>query len=198
MYYSKLWAFLNIKSNPGWTLEIEGKEKIQKGKSYVIVANHNTFLDISMMHFLPMNFRWVSKREVLKIPIIGQLLLVQRSITIRRGDPASAKYMLTTGEKILRRGISVAIFPEGTRSKTGEVGKFKPGAFLMAKSAEVEVLPVMLYESQKTKQGAFARVKLRVKILDPIDPKGVKLGEFAKELNQVYINEFNGTENSSR
>lgn len=197
-YYSRVWSFILIKMNPLWSLKIEGKEKIDKKKTYVIVANHNAFADIPMMHFLPLNFRWVSKQEVLKFPVIGVVLRIQRSIVLKRGDPNSAKAMLTKGDELLKNGICVSIFPEGTRSKTGDVGKFKPGAFLMAKSAGVEVLPVMLYNARETKHGAYHRVKLRVKILDPVDISKRKLSEFSQELNQVYINEFNGTENSGR
>ncbi len=196
-FFSKLWGMWLVYGNIGCTLKIEGKENLEKGKTYVLVANHNTLYDIPMVHFLNINFRWVSKREVLKIPIIGLVLAMQRSITIRRGDPNSARKMLATGEKILRSGVSVAVFPEGTRSKTGEMGKFKGGAFIMAKSAEVEILPVVLFGSRDALLGNPRRTKLRIKILPAVPSVGRKASELAKELNDKFSEELQGSSENS-
>ncbi len=190
-FVSTLWSWFLIYSHFGSSLRIEGKENIVPKKSYVIVANHNTLYDIPMVHFLKINFRWVSKREVLKIPIFGLVLAMQHSILIRRGDPSSARKMIAKGVKLLGDGVSVAIFPEGTRSKDGRVGEFKAGAFIMAKSADVEVLPVMLYGSRDLlTQKKIKPVKLRLKVLPPVKIEG-KVSQFSKELNDLYKKELN-------
>ncbi len=173
-------------------MEDEGLENIDPNKSYVIVANHNTFFDIPMTHLLPLNFRWVSKREVLMFPIFGWVLFIQRSLTIKRGSASSAKEMMSKGAKLLNNDVSVAIFPEGTRSRDGKVGEFKPGAFLMAKSAGVEILPVVLYGSRKAIIGNRGIVKLKVKVLSPISFEGKKVGEVTKDLNKQYIEQLDG------
>lgn len=190
-FMSKMWSGWLIYGNVGCYMKIEGQENIEKGKTYVIIANHNTLYDIPMMHFLNINFRWVSKREVLKIPIIGLVLLMQRSITIRRGDAASARQMLVKGEKLLRSGVSVTIFPEGTRSTTGELGSFKGGAFIMAKSAEVEVLPVVIFGSREALKGWPRPLPLMLKILPPVSMQGRRIGEFTKEMNDKFRQELN-------
>ncbi len=188
-WYSKIWGWYLIHGVVGSTVKIEGRENIEKGKSYVIVANHCTLYDIPMIQLLNLNFRWVSKREVLWMPVIGMVLAMQRSITIKRGDAKSARAMMTKGTELLKSGVSVAVFPEGTRSKTGKVGEFKAGAFIMAKSADCEVLPLYLYNSYDMVNPKKWRTRLRVKILPPMKIEG-KVGEFSKKLNEQYRQEL--------
>ncbi len=191
-WYSGVLSWWLIKGNIGCRLTVEGTENIEEGKAYVVIANHSTMLDIPMVHFIPkLNFRWVSKREVLFIPIFGWVLAMQRSITIRRGDAISARAMMAKATKVLNKGVSVTVFPEGTRSKTGKITDFKPGAFIIAKSAEVDILPVMLYNAKaQLDTPLFKRVDLRVKILPPVSTAGRKLGELSNELNELYRTEL--------
>lgn len=189
-HFSTLISWVLIRSVPGWTLKVEGKENIVKGKSYVVIANHCTLVDIFLLHFVPVNYRWVAKREVLMVPVFGWVLALQRSITIKRGDPASAKYMLSEGVRLLKKGVSVAIFPEGTRSKTGLVQEFKAGAFLMAANADVEILPVILHGSHQALR-VGGKVDFRVEILPPVSMEGRKTSVVMKELNAMYIDRMN-------
>ena len=103
---------------PRWRQRVEGLEHVDRKKSYVIVLNHNTVIDIPTLYYIPLNFRWVSKREVFKTPFFGQYLILHGDICIN--------------------------FPEGTRSKDGEIHRFKAGAFTLAREAGVEILPVVL------------------------------------------------------
>lgn len=124
---------------------IDGLENIDRGKPYVIVLNHTSGVDIIAAYKIPLNFRWVSKREVFRIPFFGPMLLVHGDIPIERGNAAAAMAKVIHEGKIwLGRGASVAIFPEGTRSKDGEIHRFKAGAFSLAKEAGVEILPVVM------------------------------------------------------
>ena len=124
---------------------IDGLENIEKGKPYVMVMNHNSGVDIFAAYKIPLNFRWVSKREVFKVPFMGWLLPIHGDIPIERGNPAKAmEKVLREGKLWLSRGATVAIFPEGTRSKTGEMGRFKAGAFTLAAEAGVDILPVVM------------------------------------------------------
>lgn len=129
---------------PFWRQRVIGLEHIDRSKSYVIVLNHNTVIDIPTLYYLPLNFRWVSKREVYKVPFFGQYLFLHGDICINRGRATEAmEQLLREGKLWLSRGASVAIFPEGTRSKDGEIHRFKAGAFLLAKEAGVAILPVV-------------------------------------------------------
>ena len=130
---------------PFWKQRIIGRELIDRKKSYVIVLNHNTVIDIPTLYYVPLNFRWVSKREVFKVPFFGQFLILHGDICINRGKVAEAmEQLLREGKMWISRGASVAIFPEGTRSKDGEIHRFKAGAFSLAKEAGVEILPIVL------------------------------------------------------
>jgi len=150
---------------PGWKVEIAGRENIRPGTAYVIVANHRSMLDIPLLYFLPMrSFKWVSKREVYRWPLAGWVLGLQGGIAIRRGSAASARQMIEQGEAWLGRGVSVAVFPEGSRSKTDELGKFRDGAFVMARTAGVEVLPVVLSGTGPALRGRRINFRNRFKI----------------------------------
>ena len=117
---------------------VEGLENVDRRERYVIVLNHQAMVDIGALYHVPLNFRWVSKREVFRIPFFGQFLLVHGDICIDRGRAAEAlEQLLRDGGLWLSRGASVAIFPEGTRSKDGEIHRFKAGAFTLAKEAGV-------------------------------------------------------------
>ncbi len=158
---------------------VEGLEKIDRKKAYVIMSNHNSMFDITSMYYLPLNFRWVTKREVMKTPFFGQLIFMHGDIMINRGRAAQAMEQLRTeGKMWLDRGVSVAIFPEGTRSKTGEMGRFKPGGFMMAKELGATILPVVLdgtHSVNKKKCPFFFNWsnRITVRVLEPIPAEEV-------------------------
>ncbi len=128
-----------------WKRKISGLENVDKNKPYVIVINHNSMVDIISLYFVRLNFRWVSKQEVFRIPFIGPMLWMHGDIAIQRGRATeSMKKVIRDGKMWLNRGVSVAVFPEGTRSKNGEIQRFKGGAFVLAKEAGVDILPVVM------------------------------------------------------
>ncbi len=130
---------------PLWRHKVIGMELIDRKKPYVIVINHQAMTDIPALYFLPLNFRWVSKREVFKLPFFGQFLRLHGDICIDRGHAAEAmEQLVRKGKMWLGRGASVAVFPEGTRSKDGGIHRFKAGAFMLAREAGVEILPVVM------------------------------------------------------
>ncbi len=157
---------------PYWRCKVEGREYIEKGKSYVMVINHNAMMDIPIPYLLPLNFRWVSKEEVFRIPFFGQFLVLHGDIVIQRGNGAEAMArVLREGKQWISRGASVAIFPEGTRSRTGEIGRFKAGAFNLAREAGVEILPIVIDGTRDIirKGGAFNwHSDMTLKVLPPI------------------------------
>lgn len=162
---------------PTWRRKIEGLENIDKKKSYVIVINHNSMVDILALYFLPLNFRWVSKREVFRIPYVGQLLTIHGDIAIDRSKGADSMRKVTEDGKVwIGRGASIAMFPEGTRSKSGEMGRFKQGAFALAKEAGVEILPVVMHGTRTVLNKFYLvnwRNVLKVSVLPPISAEEV-------------------------
>lgn len=130
---------------PLWRRDVKGLENINHDKPCVIVINHNHMLDIFALYFLPLIFRWVSKKEVFKIPLVGAYLWMHGDIAIdRKYGTQAMKKVLQDGQEWLKKGVCIAMFPEGTRSKDGEIHRFKAGAFALADSAEVDILPVVI------------------------------------------------------
>jgi 1-acyl-sn-glycerol-3-phosphate acyltransferase len=160
---------------PVWKLHIEGREKAQKGQTYVIISNHQSILDILLMNCLMYNYKWISKIENFKVPVIGWYLRMADYITVDRGDEESKNEMLERSLNSLKKGTSIMIFPEGTRSADNQIGFFKRGAFQLAIQANVPVLPVLVDGSGGIlpKHGLTfgPRKKVIIKVLDPVSPE---------------------------
>jgi len=144
-YFSNIWGSSFTVLVPSWKVEIIGKEKIDKKNVKIVVANHQSQEDILLIYRLGILFRWVSKAEVFKIPIYGWLMHLKGDIKLHRSSKASIKNMLIDSEKVIGKGGSIAIFPEGTRSRTGNLGNFKDGAFALAQKTQSPILPVVIY-----------------------------------------------------
>ena len=157
---------------PRWQQRVEGVENIDPSKAYVVVMNHQSMVDIPAFYHVPLQFRWVSKRSVFWFPFFGQFLFLHGDIAIERGRASDAmRKVITKGCKWLRRGVCVVIFPEGTRSKDGEIHRFKSGAFALAKEAGTEILPIVMDGSKSMLcNGIFFNWhnKLTIKILPPV------------------------------
>ena len=168
--FSCYWASLYTWANPWWKVKIENREKINTDKTYIIASNHQSVLDILVLYRLMVHFKWVSKIENFRIPVIGWNMRMNRYIKVRRGDKESIARMMEACKKNLDSGSSVMIFPVGTRSLNGTIGKFKEGAFILAKETGRPLLPVILDGSGEAlpKKGILLRKKqlIRVKVLD--------------------------------
>ena len=176
---------------------IDGVENIEKGKSYVMVMNHNSGVDIFAAYKIPLNFRWVSKREVFRVPFMGPLLTIHGDIPIERGNPSEAlAKVLSLGKLWLGRGASVAIFPEGTRSKTGEINRFKMGAFNLAKEANVEILPIVMTGTNKMFRKGWLmnwRNRVAIRVMKPIPVEEVAatdVKDMAQRVRESMIEEL--------
>ena len=161
---------------PGWKVKVKGRENYHRKKPYVMICNHQGMFDIPLIYAIRPNTRWVAKRELVKMPFVGHALLIHGDILIRRGEATSARHMLKEAKRELDRGVSVTIFPEGTRLKSGKMNRFREGAFLLAKMAGVDILPVVLDGTAN----AFNGWKLvrphtfRLHVLPPISAETIK------------------------
>jgi 1-acyl-sn-glycerol-3-phosphate acyltransferase len=157
--------------------EVIGGENIDRKQPYVIVINHTSMMDIMSIYPLPLVFKWVSKREVYRIPMVGRLLFMHGDIVINRASTKEAMQLVhTRGMEWLKKGASVSIFPEGTRSKDGEIHNFKAGAFILAKDAEVPILPVVLAGTNNMVRNRIFmnwKNRIRIKVLPPVSKEEV-------------------------
>lgn len=160
---------------PVWKVQIEGKKKAKKGITYVIISNHQSILDILLLNCLKMRFKWISKIENSKLPFVGWYLKMAGYIIVDRGNSESKEEMLEKSYKCLKDDTSVIIFPEGTRSVDRQIGFFKRGAFQLAISANVPILPVLIDGTGGIlpKHGLIfsGGHKIKIKIFDPIFPE---------------------------
>ena len=134
---------------PPWRIRIEGRENIRKGATYMVVSNHQSQLDILVAFRIFFHFKWVSKIEIFKIPIIGWNMSLNRYIKLKRGDKESIEKMMKECEDRIDEGSSVYFFPEGTRSRDGSVKEFKLGAFQLAKKKRIPILPIVIGGTNK-------------------------------------------------
>ena len=173
--FTCFWASLYTWANPAWPVRIAGREKIRRGEAYVMVANHQSLLDILVLFRLFVHFKWVSKIENFRIPLIGWNMHLNRYIPLRRGERSSVVQMLARCRETLAAGSSVMIFPEGTRSPDGRLRAFKPGAFVLAQSTQRPILPIVVEgtASALPKRGFVlqGRHPIRVTVLDEIAPE---------------------------
>jgi len=158
---------------PIWRIKVEGRKKAHPGTTYVIISNHQSILDILIINCLRYRFKWISKIENTKVPVLGWYLKMAGYITVDRGNKESKEQMLVESYKCLKKNISIMIFPEGTRSADSEIAFFKRGAFQLAISAQVPLLPVLIDGTGGVLPkhglifGGFHKIFIRV--LDPVD-----------------------------
>lgn len=174
---------------PGMRRDVIGMENIDPKQAYVIVLNHQSMVDILSIYNLPLVFKWVSKKEVYRIPLVGRLLLMHGDIVINRASAKEAMQLVhSKGKEWLKKGASVSIFPEGTRSKDGEIHNFKAGAFILAKDAGVPILPIVLDGTNTLIRKGWMinwRNRITIKVLPPISAEEVQNRDIKDVMAQV-------------
>src|SRR5512138_3339362 len=131
--------------NPLWRFRCAGTMPADPRHPYVVVSNHESFVDILLISHLPWEMKWLSKSEFFKIPFVGWLMRLAGDIPLVRDDAKSiVRAMRECGDRIDKR-VSVMIFPEGTRSASGELGEFKDGAFRLAVEKQVPIVPLVVH-----------------------------------------------------
>jgi 1-acyl-sn-glycerol-3-phosphate acyltransferase len=143
------WSRINSLMTP-ICVSVAGKSNIDPVCSYVIVSNHQSHYDVFVLYgWLGVDFKWVMKKELRKVPALGVACEKLDHIFIDRSDKGTALKSLNDAKKIIRNGTSVIFFPEGTRSRTGEMGEFKKGAFIMALDLGIPILPITITGTNK-------------------------------------------------
>lgn len=168
------WCRAYVLLMPWWRLRVEGRENLPKG-ACVIAPNHQSFLDIVVLFCLFYPFKWVARRELFRLPLFGWILQLGGYKSIQRGSSSDAAHLLAECGELLEAGMPVLMFPEGTRSKTGRVGRFKAGAFVLAARHGVPIVPIAMrgaLEAIKHGRMQARRVELRLRVLPPVAPPG--------------------------
>ena len=156
-------------------VSVDGIENIKPNQSYVFVANHQSMFDVWLVYgWLPVIFKWLMKAELRKVPFVGTACKAAGHIFVDRRNAKAAMESLQDIEKQLVNGVCTVIFPEGTRSLNGEVGRFKRGAFQIAIDLGLPVIPLSLdgcFEVMPKGQPYVNRHAVHMHIGEPIDLK---------------------------
>lgn len=152
---------------------VEGLEHIQQGQSYVFVSNHQSMFDVWLIYgWLPVIFKWLMKAELRKVPFVGTACKAAGHIFVDRRNPKAAMESMEEVKKQLKDGVCTVIFPEGTRTKDGQVGRFKRGAFQIALDLQLPVVPISLsgcYNVLPKGKPFVYRRPVRMYVGEPID-----------------------------
>lgn len=170
---STIWGSLSVWMNPFWRLQIRHREILKPRTTYLLVSNHLSLFDPLVLFSLRTPFKWLVKQSAFKIPIVGWGMYVNRYIMVKRDSRKSRGEAMQICRHWLERGNSVLIFPEGTRSRTGELQAFQPGAFRLAAELSLPLVPMVVNGTQDIlpKNTSFlvgSRAHLTIEILEPI------------------------------
>lgn len=178
-------AWVMMKVNPGWTFEIKGVDPQKLSRPTIVVANHQSFLDMPLSYLLPWTMKWVAKKALFNIPILGWIIYMTGHLSIDRKSSRSVKKLDKLVEPI-QHGIPAMIFPEGTRTRDGNLRRFKNGAFKLAKRYNFNILPIVLEGGYEAMPAGSWSVSFRqhfvLSVLDPVDSNEF---ESEKELKQT-------------
>lgn len=161
---------------PMWKFRTSGELPRDKRRPYVVVANHESFVDILLISHLPIEMKWLSKETFFKFPLIGWMMRMAGDVRVVRGDRASGAAAMKSCHDRLKKRVSVMIFPEGTRSADGSLGQFKDGAFRLAIEAGAPILPLVVHGTRTALRKHDWRLgdsRAEVRVLAPVSTDGL-------------------------
>ena len=173
-------------------IHVEGREHLQPRQSYVFVANHQGPVDIFLIYgYLGRNFKWMMKKALRKMPLVGVACEKARHIFVDKSGPKAIKETIDKARATLQNGTSLVVFPEGSRTFTGQMGLFRKGAFQLADDLQLPVVPVTIDGSFDvlTRMAGFNFVHwhpLRLVIHEPIPPVGEGKEDIKHTMEEAY------------
>jgi 1-acyl-sn-glycerol-3-phosphate acyltransferase len=181
-------------------VRVSGRENLEKGKSYVFVSNHQGAFDIFLIYgFLRRNFKWMMKKSLRKVPFVGRSCESAHHIFVDKSGPSKIKETYDQARDTLRSGMSLVVFPEGSRTFTGHMGVFRKGAFALADELQLPIVPMTINGSfdilPRTKGVSFVnRHRLTLTIHKPIYPQGKGIVDIKETMNDSYQAIMSGLE----
>lgn len=173
-------AMTVVALNPLWHFRTSGFRPEDPRHPYVAVSNHESMADIFLISHLPWEMKWLAKESLFKLPVMGWMMRMAGDIAVRRNDRSSRVEALDQCRDRLAKRVSVMIFPEGTRSRTGELLPFKDGAFRIAVETGAPILPLAVAGTRHCLQKGsmlFGRARAEVRVLEPIPTTGLTLND---------------------
>jgi 1-acyl-sn-glycerol-3-phosphate acyltransferase len=174
----------------GIRLRLKGKQHFKKGENYIVVCNHNSFMDVPLTTpFIQGPNKTIAKKEMASIPVFG-VIYRTGSVLVDRKSEESRKMSLLQMREVLSKGLHMCIYPEGTRNKTREpLQPFHSGAFRLAKETGKSILPAVIFNTAKVlpanKSFFFWPVKIRMEFLEPVSPQNISADELKQKVFDV-------------
>jgi len=160
----------------GTRVVVEGRDHLRDGRNTVVMPNHVSHLDAPVLfEALGIDFKAVAKKEVFKVPFLGRVLRFAGFIEVDRGDRTQSRRAVDRAAESLRAGNCFLIFPEGTRTRDGQLGPFKKGAFVAAIEADSVIVPAALEGVRELMPRGRLRIQpgtIRLRLLDPVSTQG--------------------------
>jgi 1-acyl-sn-glycerol-3-phosphate acyltransferase len=175
-------------------IEVVGESNLDKDKKYLFVSNHGSYFDIPiLLDSIPFNFSIIYKESLEKTPIFGKSLKYSPFLAIDRESPRKSLKTIIQTKEIIKKGFSILIFPEGTRTKTGKIGDFKLGALKIAEINDLEIVPVSIKGSFEILPNGSSRIKkaqkVKLTLHKPI--KYIATEDFAEKLKKIIESGLN-------
>jgi len=147
-YYAKLWGKIALLANRV-KVRVEGMEHLNGKGPYIFMSNHQGYYDIfTLLSHLPYQFKWLAKKELFSVPFLGWTMAAVGYISIDRGGTRDTVKAMNEAARKIQEGMSVVIFPEGSRSRDGSIQAFKKGGFTLAIKSKVPIVPVAISGSR--------------------------------------------------
>ena len=166
-------AFCMLNVNPGWRITVEGTEHYNRDNATVFVGNHQSFLDMPLIYLLPWTMKWVAKKSLFRIPVLGWIIAMTGHLGIDRKSLKSVKLLDRLVEPV-KEGIPAMLFPEGTRSHDGELKRFKDGAFQLATRYNFTIQPIVLEGGHRAMPPGSWKLRFRqdfhISVLEAVNP----------------------------
>ncbi len=185
LYPLALWGAKTWLSACGAKVEVSGRENLKDGESYVFISNHRSYLDTAtLFRYTGKRMGLVAKRELLKVPVLGQGMHFVNIISIDRSNPERARRSMDKAREVVENGFSFGVFAEGTRAMPGELLPFKKGAFHLALQTGARIVPVAIKNTDwmmGKKTGVAYAGTVEMALLPPIETAGRDVEELLRE-----------------
>lgn len=186
---NQFWTWLILRMG-GVSLKVRGLENLKSDEQYVFMVNHQSNVDIPVLiqSLVRFQLRWIAKKELLRVPFFGWAMWATKHITVDRSDPLDAVKSLERARERLDAGISIVVFPEGTRSRDGRLLPFKKGGFLLAAKTRTKIVPVTIVGSARLLPAGAWRLRpgtIEVFIDRPVVTESYRIGKLRALTEQV-------------
>ncbi|HEX9722711.1 MAG TPA: lysophospholipid acyltransferase family protein [Vicinamibacteria bacterium] len=195
-WLARLWSWL-ILTTCGVKVLLSGLENLEKERNYIFAANHQSIYDIPILFaWLPFSFRILYKESLNRVPFLGWHLFLCGHISVDRSNPVRARQSLERAAQRVQQGTSVVVFPEGTRSTNGSIGRFKQGSFLLAIKSGVSIVPITISESWRIMKRGEVTVHpgtVRVHVERPVVVEGLEEDaalELARRVRETVLENY--------